>query len=218
MIESIFSKLHTLFANNGFKIYASGGTVRDFLLNKSINDFDFVTNAKPEDMKKFIKNGNFTFSKFGVVKYQLDGTNIDIVTMREESTYLDARHPNCVKFIDDLYEDSKRRDFTINALYMDVNNNIFDYWNGKKDLENRILRCIGDPIKRLREDPLRILRALRFSSCLNLNIEDTLDAAIKELLPSLNMLNPHKIEEEIKKFNDISILKKYNVYDYLMNY
>lgn len=176
-----------------------GGTSRDFLLGKEILDYDFTTDATPTEMKNFILNGSFVFEKYGCVKVKHEGFNIDITTLRKENNYSDSRHPNEIIFTTSIEEDSKRRDFTLNAIYIDENYQIFDFHNGLSDLNSKILRMIGDPDTRLKEDPLRILRAFRFATIYNFSIEKSLNDSIIRNKPLLNNLNKDKINEELNK-------------------
>ena len=177
-----------------------GGTSRDYLLNLKINDYDFVTDAKPFEIELFL-NVDSTFGKYGTVKYHLDNKKIDIVTLREEGDYVDLRHPSFVRFIDDINIDYKRRDFTINAIYIDEKYDIIDPTGlGIFDLKNKILRMIGDPSTRFKEDPLRILRGYRFAEEYNLKIDESTKNAMDENKYLIDLLNKDKIIEENKKF------------------
>ena len=167
MNKEIFKKLSQLFNSYGFRLYMIGGTTRDFLLGKEVFDYDFVSDATPDDMKVFLKDAEYYFAKYGSVKVKVDGVHVDITTLRKEGAYQDYRHPSEITYVKSIDEDYVRRDFTINAIYMDENFNIIDPSNGVKDLENKIIRFIGDPQKRIEEDPLRILRAERFAKKLN---------------------------------------------------
>ena len=124
-MDKIFDYLKTIFNKNGFRLYMIGSTSRDYLLNKEIKDYDFVTDAKPAEIIKFL-DCDQTFSKFGCVKYKYENNSIDIVTLRKESNYKDSRHPEKIEFIKDIKEDYKRRDLTINAIYIDENYEILD--------------------------------------------------------------------------------------------
>ncbi len=179
-----------------------GGSSRDFLLGRQYVDHDFVTNALPSEMKEIIPEANFTFERFGSVRLVLEKEEVDITTMRLEGEYKDHRHPSFIRFIDDLEQDSLRRDFTINAIYIDKDYKIIDFHGGVDDLKNGIIRFIGDPIKRIEEDPLRILRAERFAKKLSFKIEEKSKAAIEEKRDLLQTLNPAKIGEEERKRNN----------------
>lgn len=194
-----FDFLKDLFSKNGFRLYVVGGTVRDFLLGKEITDLDFVTDATPEDEMKFIPEGDFTFKKFGAVRYPFKGKHIDITTLRQEGEYNDSRHPSNVIFVKDPKLDYVRRDFTINAMYLDEDYNVIDFSTGQEDLKKKLIRFIGDPYKRIEEDPLRIARAERFAKTLGFEIEEKTQQAIKDKRDLLRKLNPEKLKEEQRK-------------------
>jgi tRNA nucleotidyltransferase (CCA-adding enzyme) len=194
-----FDFLKDLFRKNGFRLYVVGGTVRDFLLGKEITDLDFVTDATPEDELKFIPEGDFTFKKFGAVRYPYKGKHIDITTLRQEGEYNDSRHPSNVIFVKDPKLDYVRRDFTVNAMYLDEDYNVIDFSTGQEDLKKKLIRFIGDPYKRIEEDPLRIARAERFAKTLGFEIEEKTQQAIKDKRDLLRKLNPEKLKEEQRK-------------------
>ncbi len=194
-----FDLLKEIFNKNGFRLYVIGGTSRDYLLGVKITDYDFVSDATPLEMAAFLENVDDTFAKYGTIRLKIDGTKIDISTLREEGEYFDSRHPSYIKFVKNLIEDVYRRDFTINAIYIDENYSIHDFVGGVDDLHNHILRFIGDPKKRVEEDPLRILRGERFAKKYNLTIEENTLLAFKECRYLLDKLNPEKIKEELRK-------------------
>lgn len=202
MNKEIFLKLAKLFNDNGYRLFMIGGTTRDYLLSLDVYDYDFVSDATPEEMKTFLKDGNYTFAKYGSVRLKVDGIHIDITTLRVEGEYLDYRHPSYIKYVRTINEDYVRRDFTINAIYIDEQMNVIDPTNlGIKDLENKIIRFIGDPEKRIKEDPLRIIRAERFAKKLNFIIEEKSRLSIEKNRHLLDEINPEKIKEEIRKMN-----------------
>lgn len=217
VLVKIINEVSNIFEEHGYKIYAVGGTVRDFLLEREIYDYDFVTDATPKEMKLFLDNYNDVFAKYGVMIYKHKGIKIEITTLRKESSYNDSRHPGKIEFVKNLEEDYLRRDFTINALYMNKNKKIYDFCDGLNDLKQKEIRVIGDIDKRMKEDPLRILRALRFSLVLNFKLDDALDSYIQNNIDLLNKLNPNKIREEITKMQKINsvgtqdILLKYGI-------
>ena len=198
---NIFNKLANLFNENGFSLFMIGGTSRDYLLNLEVLDYDFVSDATPEDMKKFLPDANYHFEKYGSVRLKIDGVHVDITTFRSEGEYLDFRHPNSVRYVKTIEEDFVRRDFTINAIYIDEDMKCIDPSGGLIDLKNRVIRFIGDPIKRIKEDPLRILRAERFKEKLNFEIEEKSLEAINKYRYLLDKLNPEKVKEELRKLN-----------------
>lgn len=198
---NIFNKLANLFNENGFSLFMIGGTSRDYLLNLEVLDYDFVSDATPEDMKKFLPEANYHFEKYGSVKVKIDGVHVDITTFRKEEGYLDYRHPSKITYVKLIDEDYVRRDFTINAIYIDKDMKVIDPSGGLIDLKNKTIRFIGDPETRIKEDPLRILRAERFKEKLNFKIEEKSLLAINKYRYLLDKLNPEKIKEELRKLN-----------------
>ena len=197
-----FISLADLFDKHGYKLYLVGGTVRDYLLDLPLTDMDAVTDATPIEIIKFLPTADTTFAHLGSLKYKDEnGVKFDITTLREESGYLDSRHPSKVIFVDDPKDDYQRRDFTVNAMYMDKDFKIYDFCGGQQDLKNRILRMVGNPDQRLKEDPLRILRAIRFHLMYNLKIEDSLMEAMRDRFYLLKNLNDAKIESEMSKID-----------------
>ena len=219
-VLSTVKNLESLFNKRGFSLFFVGGSVRDYLLFNDFFDVDLVTNATPNDVKEFIADGDFTFSKFGFVKVRFEGQTFDVTTLRIEEEYEDFRHPKSIRFTTKLEEDVLRRDFTINGLYMDTNLKVYDYVNGVDDLNNKVIKMIGNPIKRLKEDPLRIIRAIRFSLTYNFNIDSELDSAIRECVPLLKSLNIEKIKQDILKIRNVpkeeieKIFLDYNIQNY----
>ena len=199
-MDKIFDWIKEIFIKNGFKIWMIGGTSRDYLLGNEILDYDFVTDATPEEIKNFL-DVKMTFSRFGITNYKMEnGMVLDIATLRKEAKYKDSRHPNKIEFVKTIKEDYVRRDFTINAIYIDENYNVIDPTeSGVSDLNNRILRFIGDPLLRIEEDPLRILRADRFIKEYSLSVDENTSTILKENRGLLDKLNPNKVEMELKK-------------------
>ena len=197
-----FQRLYELFAENGFSLYLVGGTVRDYLLNLPLTDLDVVSDATPKEMKMFLPKANYVFAKYGSVKLIYDNFKFDITTLRKEDDYVDSRHPNKIRFCKSLKEDVYRRDFTINALYMDHNGKIYDYVNGQADIENKVIRVVGNIDKKMTEDPLRMVRAIRFSISLGFKIDDELFTYIYQNKTLLQKLNIAKIKQEINKCSD----------------
>ena len=198
----VFVTLSKLFKEHHFSLYLVGGTVRDFLLNKNIDDMDAVTDATPVEMKEFLE-GDYTFSKMGSIKCKFEGVKFDITTLRKEKKYRDSRHPLEVIFIKSLKEDHVRRDFTVNAMYLDDTFQLYDYENGLEDLNNKLLRMVGSPKKRLKEDPLRIIRCLRFALMYDFSIESHLEKALRQSIKYLSLISIDKIKMEMKKFKGI---------------
>ena len=199
MQNELFKFLDKTFKENGFSIFEVGGSVRDEILGLDVFDFDFATNATPEEMMKFLPNANDTFAKYGCIKYKGEHGRAEITTFRVEEKYDDFRHPTKIRFVNSLNEDYLRRDFTINAIYKDIDGNIYDPAGGVEDIKRQLIRFIGDPEKRIKEDPLRILRAKRFAAKLGFEIEIETAKAMEKLSYLLEKLNPDKIKEEERK-------------------
>lgn len=203
-IISTVKNLESLFNKRGFSLYFVGGSVRDYLLTKQFDDVDLVTDATPNEMKMFLEDADFTFSKFGFVKVHFEGEKFDVTTLRIEEGYSDFRHPKTIKFTKKLEEDCLRRDFTVNGMYMNTKLEIFDFVNGVEDLNKKILKMIGDPVIRFKEDPLRIIRAIRFALTYKFDIDISIRNAIEKTSYLLESLNQDKIKQDIKKIKNCS--------------
>ncbi len=161
-------------------LYLVGGSVRDYLLLGDFDDFDFATPCllnESTHLLNITKYDSFS-AKFGTLKAKYRGRNIEITTFRTEHGYSDLRHPDSIHYVQTINEDYPRRDFTINALYMDYQGQIYDPSGGQDDLKANIIRCIGEPDQRIQEDPLRILRAIRFALRFQFAIEENLEKSI----------------------------------------
>lgn len=187
--------------NSGYEAYIVGGCVRDFLMGVSPYDWDFTTDARPEEIKavfsayKMIDTG----IKHGTVTLRIEGSSYEITTYRTEGKYLANRRPESVEFIDSLEEDLKRRDFTINAMAYNKHEGLIDLFGGQKDLENGLIRCVGDAHSRLGEDALRIMRALRFASEKGFEIEGETYAAMCGNKKLLDNISSERIAAELNK-------------------
>lgn len=187
--------------SSGYEAYFVGGCVRDMLLGVEPNDFDITTNALPDEVISVFKDYN-TLSvgkKFGTIIVLYEGESFEITTFRNEAKYSDSRHPDHILFSDKIEEDLKRRDFTINAMALDYQKRLIDIFNGSKDLENRIIRSVGNPDERFREDALRMIRAIRFASVLNFEIEETTLNSIKKNANLISRISKERIRVEINK-------------------
>lgn len=204
-----FRSLADLFHNHGYKLYLVGGTVRDYLLGLPLEDMDAVSDATPKEILEFLPEADDTFAYLGSLKYKdPNGVKFDITTLRRESGYQDSRHPNKVVFVKELEDDYPRRDFTVNAMYMDANLKIYDFCGGQKDLEKGVLRMVGNPDARLKEDPLRILRAIRFHLMFKLKIEASLLEAMRDRFYLLENLTDAKIKSELNKIDYTKVNEK----------
>lgn len=201
-----FKSLADIFEQHGFHLYLVGGTVRDYLLGINLDDMDAVSDALPHQIISFLDNVDDTFAHLGSLKYKdPSGVKFDITTLRKESGYVDSRHPSKVIFVTDLKEDFPRRDFTVNAMYLDKNLKVYDFCDGQKDLQNHLLRMVGNPEQRLKEDPLRILRAIRFHLMHDLKIDDELIKAMTNNLHLLENITDAKIRSELNKIDDSKV-------------
>lgn len=184
--------------NNNFEAYIVGGYVRDYLLNNNPNDIDITTSALPSDIQKLFDKVIPTGIDFEGVTVVLDCYTFELTTFRKDLDYYDHRHPN-VAYASSLEEDLARRDFTINAMCLDYNLNVIDLYNGKKDLNDKIIRTVGNPIKRFDEDALRMLRAFYFASKLNFDIDpDTLNG-IEKNAKYIESVSGERIYNELSK-------------------
>ena len=205
----IYQRLAKIFEEHGYKLYLVGGTVRDYLLGKELTDMDAVSDAVPEQIIAFLSPIDKSFMRFGSLKYKDEsGVKFDITTLRKESSYLDSRHPSQIEFVKDLKVDYQRRDFTVNALYMDKDLNVIDYCDGVKDLNNHIIKMIGNPDTRIKEDPLRILRAIRFHLMHKLKIDDDLLKSMHDNFDLLRNITDAKIRSELNKIDDSIVDQK----------
>ena len=191
----IISRLHTA----GYEAYLVGGCVRDSLRGVEPLDYDIVTSARPEDVCALFSHTVPVGASFGVVLVVEEDHAYEVATFRTEGEYADGRRPTQVAFAT-VEEDVLRRDFTINALLLDTKTgNVIDYVDGRKDLDNRIIRTIGDPEKRFSEDYLRMLRAVRFSANLDFSIDSNAVAAIRNHASAIHRISAERIRDELTK-------------------
>lgn len=190
-----------LLQSAGFEAYAVGGCVRDSLLGKTPNDWDITTSAKPEDMNSVFADFHCidTGIKHGTVTVVIDGEPLEITTFRLDGEYEDNRHPKSVTFTSDLGADLGRRDFTVNAMAYSKMTGTVDLFGGQNDLKNGIIRCVGDPDRRFNEDALRILRALRFASALDFEIEEKTAQSLLKNCALLGNISEERIAKELLK-------------------
>lgn len=190
-----------LLQSAGFEAYAVGGCVRDSLLGKTPNDWDITTSAKPEDMKSVFADFHCidTGIKHGTVTVVIDGEPLEITTFRLDGEYEDNRHPKNVTFTSDLGADLGRRDFTVNAMAYSKMTGTIDLFGGQNDLKNGIIRCVGNPDRRFNEDALRILRALRFASALDFEIEEKTAQSLLKNRALLGNISEERIAKELLK-------------------
>ncbi len=182
----------------GYQAFAVGGCVRDTLLGRTPGDWDITTSALPEQVMALF-DAVPTGIAHGTVTVRLEGRGFEVTTFRGDGPYLDGRHPSGVVFTRHLEEDLARRDFTVNAMAMDLRGRITDPFGGREDLQRRLLRCVGDPERRLQEDALRILRALRFAAVLGFSVEPETAAALVHQAHRLDLIAPERVSHELQR-------------------
>ena len=223
-VEEILKKLE----ENQYEAYIVGGCVRDLLMiklaaangdysnvkKKEPKDWDITTNARPKEILRIFPNGKYE-NNFGTVlvavKQSAKKMIIEITTYRSEQGYSDRRHPDEIKFEDSLENDLGRRDFTVNAIAMDIRGNIVDLFGGQKDLKKKIIRAVGEPIDRFKEDALRMIRTVRLSCQLGFAIEPKTERAIKRMAGGIKFVANERIKDEL-----IKILESGKSYDGIM--
>ena len=234
-IKEIIKKLNEA----GFQSYIVGGCVRDLLRNKYFQeaeklipgDWDITTNAQPEEIQKIFPN-NFYENKFLTVTVKTESQDerlkeVEITTFRKEAKYTDKRHPDEIKFAQTLAEDLSRRDFTVNAVAIEIKPkeelNIIDLFQGEEDLKNKIIRAVGQPEERFNEDALRMLRGVRFATTLDFKIEEKTKEAIKEKADYLKFISEERMRDELVKImmspraaEGIELLRQLNLLKYII--
>jgi len=234
-VQKIITKLQ----KSGFEAYIVGGCVRDILLGKKPKDWDITTNAKPKEIQKLFPK-SFYENKFFTVGVQTGSEDetlkiIEVTTFRSEAKYTDKRHPDEVKPAKTLEEDLARRDFTVNAMALQIQNSkfkiqndnakfkIIDPFGGQNDLKNRLIKTVGNPEARFQEDALRLMRAIRLATTLGFNIESKTGEALKENAGLLKMIAKERIADELKKIimckkadYGIELLREYGLLKYVL--
>ena len=184
---------------NGHEAYVVGGCVRDSILGRCPNDWDITTSASPYQVKELFPRTIDTGLQHGTVTVMMDKEGYEVTTYRVDGEYEDGRHPKQVTFTSSLEEDLKRRDFTINAMAYHPKEGIVDLFHGMDDMQNKVIRCVGDPLERFHEDALRIMRAVRFSAQLGFEIEEETKAGISRLTQNLRNVSAERIQAELVK-------------------
>lgn len=200
-VEYVLSKLK----ENGYQAYVVGGAVRDFLMEKTPHDYDLTSDALPSQISDVFKDfyQEHSGEKHGTIRVIIDHKPIEITTFRCDEGYTDYRRPDNVEFVKDAYIDSKRRDFSINAFYYSEGH-IYDFHEGLEDLNNKVIKTIGNPSARFHEDALRILRAIRFSAKLGYEIESKTKTALLDCKEELNLIAKERILIELKEISSTS--------------
>lgn len=197
MNKTLISILNRI-EKNGFEAYIVGGFVRDILLGHPSYDIDICTNAKPKDLIAIFPSANTADAEYGSVKFRHRKYNVEITTYRKEGDYQNRR-PKEITYIQNLMEDLKRRDFTINALCMNRYGETIDIFHGLEDLHDKKIKCIGNMEEKFLEDPLRILRAIRFAVVLDFSLDESITNYILEHPHCLDTLSKERVREELDK-------------------
>jgi tRNA nucleotidyltransferase/poly(A) polymerase len=204
-LEKFGAKVYNLLVENFPQTFYVGGMVRDLLLQKPVTDIDIATEAKPDDVELLLSESGIDYDtankKFGIVVAKNHSCKIEVATFRKDLPGK-SRYPK-IRFVKSAKQDSLRRDFTINALYLrQKDGKIFDFHRGLRDLRLKNLRFIGKPEKRIKEDPLRMIRALRFTKTLNFVLDDKTEKAIQNNLSLINTLTVSKIKKDLDKIKN----------------
>lgn len=201
----------------GYESYVVGGAIRSLLLKKEPHDWDIATSALPNQVKETFADHRTidTGIKHGTVTVLVGRTPIEITTYRKDGKYTDGRRPNSVEFTKDIFEDLKRRDFTMNAIAYNCDSGFVDPYNGIEDIENKIIRCVGSPSLRFHEDALRIMRAMRFSAQLGFDVETNTSFAMRNSKHLLSNISAERIQSELCKILESNhcgnrVLRKYS--------
>ena len=194
-ITDVLNKL----SSNGFDAYVVGGSLRDAVMKRSSNDWDIATSATPNDVTGLFEKTVLTGEKFGTVTVALPECMVEITTFRTDGDYIDNRHPQSVEFVSDIKDDLSRRDFSINAMAASLTGEIIDPHGGMDDIRDGIIRCVGDPVKRFKEDALRMFRAYRFSAQLGFKIEKNTLSAIKTEAGNAHGISAERVNIEVGK-------------------
>ncbi len=192
-VEKIINDLQ----NENFEAYIVGGCVRDNILGIEPKDWDIATNAKPEQIKKIFAKTVDTGLAHGTVTVILNKKHFEVTTYRIDGEYKDCRRPENVFFTDDLLQDLSRRDFTMNAIAF--NQKYIDPFNGLQDIKNKLIRCVGNPSERFREDALRMMRAIRFANQLNFDLESKTFVALKKNVELIKFVSIERVRDELVK-------------------
>lgn len=194
---ALLDTLHTA----GYAAYAVGGCVRDSLLGRTAHDWDLCTSALPQQVMELFGTEQCipTGLQHGTVTIKYGGQLYETTTFRTEGSYTDGRHPDAVQFVPDVREDLARRDFTINAMAYNEAEGLVDPFGGQKDLQNGLLRAVGEPQQRFTEDALRILRLYRFAARFGFALDAATARAARQLAPHLDCISAERIQEELAK-------------------
>ena len=189
-------KILNLIKDNSYEAYIVGGFVRDYVMGIKSNDVDITTNARPKDLIKIFPNANIDNEMYGSITIYLNNIRFEITTYRDDGNYLDNRHPDTINYVDDLKMDLKRRDFTINTICMDNEGNIVDLFSSRRDINEKIIKTVINPLESFKIDSFRILRAIRFATTLDFELDKEVKEAIIQSRYLLKDLSINRKKEE----------------------
>ena len=198
MLETALKVLNII-EDNSYEAYIVGGFVRDYVMGIKSNDVDITTNARPKDLIRIFPNANIDNEVYGSVTVYLNNIRFEITTYRDDGNYLDNRHPDTINYVNDLKTDLKRRDFTINTICMDKAGNIVDLLSCRSDIDNKIIKTVINPLESFKIDSLRILRAIRFATTLDFELDKEVKEAIIQSKYLLKDLSINRKKEELDK-------------------
>ncbi len=211
--------------DNGFDAFIVGGCVRDQMLGIRVSDYDITTNAKPNEIKKLFKKTVDTGIEHGTITVIINTKDktqsFEVTTFRIDGAYIDGRHPSFIKFVDELYYDLSRRDFTINAMAYNDKYGLIDKYGGVKDIKQKLIKAVGNPEDRFNEDALRMLRAIRFAARFGFKIEDSTRNAIIKFASNIKRVSKERIHNELDKIitsnnpQSINLLVEYGLAKYI---
>mgnify|MGYP004530098757 CR=1 FL=1 len=220
-MDKIIYKILKKLKNNNYEAYVVGGYVRDKVLGINTNDIDICTNALPRDVINIFKLDNKIKDSFGSINFKIKNYNIDITTYRLEKNYVN-HIPKYIEYVNDIKKDLKRRDFTCNQLLLSIDDEIIDYYDGLNDINNKTIKCIGDTEKKLKEDPIRILRAIRLASIYDFSLDENIVKYINNNKNIISNISYTRKKEELdkilsndNKMNGLKIIKELNLLDVL---
>ena len=198
MLETAL-KILNIIKDNSYEAYIVGGFVRDYVMGIKSNDVDITTNARPKDLIKIFPNANIDNEMYGSITIYLNNIRFEITTYRDDGNYLDNRHPDSINYVDDLKIDLKRRDFTINTICMDNEGNIVDLFSSRRDINEKIIKTVINPLESFKIDSFRILRAIRFATTLDFELDKEVKEAIIQSRYLLKDLSINRKKEELDK-------------------
>lgn len=199
MMPDYVRRIITTLETAGYEAYAVGGCVRDTVMKRRPSDWDIAASAPPEKTMELFRRAVSTGLKHGTVTVLMRGGRAEVTTFRSDGGYSDGRRPDSVEFIGRLEEDLARRDFTMNAMAMDISGRVIDCYGGLRDIERRVIRCVGQPEKRFEEDALRMLRAFRFSAQLGFALDGELLRAVGLCAGKTVKLSAERVRDELNK-------------------